>query len=61
MLENNYHDNLNIYLTKTYRKYVNLLPTGSEERGALGVVSILVAILPFCQDMQRIVLYLHKH
>ena len=30
--------------------YFGLLPTGSEERGALGAGSILVAILPSCQD-----------
>ena len=29
-----------------------LLPTGSEEREVLGVGSIPVAILPFCQDMK---------
>ena len=28
---------------------ISLLPTGSEERGVLGVGSILVAILPSCQ------------
>ena len=30
----------------------HLLPTGSEERGVLGVGSIPVAILPSCQDMK---------
>ena len=29
----------------------HLLPTGSEERGMLGVGSIPVAMLPSCQDM----------
>ena len=40
---------------------VDLLPTGSEERGVLGVGGIPVAILPSCQDMKTIALYLHKH
>ena len=31
-----------------------LLPTGSEERGVLGVRSIPVAILPICQNMTTI-------
>ena len=31
-----------------------LLPTGSEERGVLGVGSILVAIRPSTQDMKTI-------
>ena len=35
-------------------KYFTLLPTGSEERGVLGVESIPVAILPSCQDMTTI-------
>ena len=35
---------------------VPLLPTGSEERGVLGVGSIPVAILPSCQDMETIAL-----
>ena len=39
----------------------NLLPTGSEERGVLGVGSIPVVILPSCQDMKTITLQLHKH
>ena len=30
----------------------NLLPTGSEERGVLGIGSIPVAILTSCQDMK---------
>ena len=34
----------------------NLLPTGSEERGVLGVGSIPVAILPSCQDIKTIAL-----
>ena len=34
----------------------HLLPTGSEERGVLGVGSIPVAILPSCQDMKTIAL-----
>ena len=33
-----------------------LLPTGSEERGVLGVGSISVAMLPSCQDMKTIAL-----
>ena len=33
---------------------VYLLPTGSEERGVLGVGSIPVTILPSCQDMEAI-------
>ena len=33
-----------------------LLPTGSEERGVLGVGSIPVAILPSCQDIKTITL-----
>ena len=35
---------------------VTLLPTGSEERGVLGVGSIPVAILPSCQDMKAVAL-----
>ena len=35
---------------------LNLLPSGSEEREVLGVGSIPVAILPFCQDMKTIAL-----
>ena len=30
-----------------------LLPTGSEERGVLGVGSIPVAIVPYCQYMKN--------
>ena len=37
-----------------------LLPTGSEERGVLGVGSIPVAILPSCQDMKTIAFCLHE-
>ena len=33
-----------------------VLPTGSEERGLLGLESILVAILCSCQDMKTITL-----
>ena len=33
-----------------------LLPTGSEEREVLGVGSIPVAILSYCQDMKTIAL-----
>ena len=36
-----------------------LLPTGSEERGVLGVGSIPVAILPSCQILKTIALYLY--
>ena len=39
----------------------NLLPTRSEERGVLGAGIIPVAILPSCQDMKTIALYLHKN
>ena len=35
-----------------------LLPTGSEERGVLGVGSVPVAILPSCQDVINIALFL---
>ena len=38
-----------------------LLPTGSEERGVLGVESIPGAIFPSCQNMKTIALQLHKH
>ena len=37
-------------------KLADLLSTGSEEREVLGVGSILVAILPSCQDMKSIAL-----
>ena len=33
-----------------------LLPTGSEEKGVLGVGSIPFEILPFCQDVEIIAL-----
>ena len=36
--------------------YWVLLPTGSEERGVLGIGSIAVAILPSCQDMETVAL-----
>ena len=39
---------------------IMLLPTGSEERGVLGVGSIPVAILPSCQNMKIIALQLHN-
>ena len=38
-----------------------LLPTGSEERGVFRVGSIPVAILPSCQNIKTIALYLIKH
>ena len=38
-----------------------LLPAGCEGRGVLGVGSIPVAILPSCQDLKTIALYLHKY
>ena len=41
-------------------KYNYLLPTGSEGREVLGVGSILVAILPSCQDMKTTASKLHK-
>ena len=37
-------------------EYCYLLPTGNEERGALGVESIPVAKLPSCQDMKTMAL-----
>ena len=46
----------NFTATHTVRKGNNLLPTGSEERGVLGVGSIPVAILPSCQVMESIAL-----
>ena len=39
---------------------LHLLPTGSEEKEALGVGSIPVAILPSCQNMKVIALQLHN-
>ena len=36
--------------------FLYLLPTGSEEKGVLGVGSIPVAILPSCQDMKTVAL-----
>ena len=44
-----------------FREYMYLPPTGSEERGVLGVGSIPVAILPSCQDMKLVALSLQKH
>ena len=41
--------------------HLYLLPTGSEERGVLGVGSIPVAILPSCQNVKTFALQLHKH
>ena len=35
---------------------MDLLPTGSEERGVLGVGSIRFAILPSCLDVKNIAL-----
>ena len=45
---------------RTFRHEIphDLLPTGSEERGVMGVGSIPVAILPSCQDIKIIALYL---
>ena len=40
------------------QKYICLLTTGSEEKGVLEVGSIPVAILPSCQYMKTIALYL---
>ena len=45
----------------SFLQYVNLLPTGSEELGVLGVASIPVATLPSCQDVKSTSLKLHKH
>ena len=39
----------------------NVLPTGSEERGVLGVGSIPVTILSSSQDVKTMALLLHKH
>ena len=44
-----------LYL-KPSMHYMQLLPTGSEEREELGVGSIPVAILPSHQDMKTIAL-----
>ena len=42
---------------KRYRpSCLHLLPTGSEDRGVLGVGSIPEAILPSCQDIKTIAL-----
>ena len=41
-----------------YDEYLGmLLPSGSEDRGVVGVGSILHAILPSCQDMKTIALH----
>ena len=40
---------------------IRVLPIGSEERGVVGVGSILVAIHPSCQNMKTIALYLHRY
>ena len=37
------------------------IPTGSEERGVLGVGILTVVILPYCQYIENIALKLHKH
>ena len=37
-------------------EYLRLLPTGSKEKGVLGVESIPLGILPSCQDMKAIAL-----
>ena len=37
---------------KTFEIFLNVLPTGSEEREVLVVGSILVAMLPSCQCMK---------
>ena len=44
---------------KFHSSYLFLLPTGSEERGVLGVGIIPVAILPSCHNMKIIALQLH--
>ena len=41
--------------------YYNLIPTGSEEREISGFGSIPFAILPSCQDIKAVAMYLHKH
>ena len=40
----------------TFHYSLNLLPTGSEDRGVLGIGSIPVTILPSCQDMKSFAL-----
>ena len=40
--------------------FLELLPTGSKERGVLGVGSIPVAILPSCQDKKTAALQLQR-
>ena len=40
---------------------VAYLTTRSEKREVLGVGSIPIAMLPSCQDMKTIALYLHKY
>ena len=47
------------YTIAQYR--VNLLPTESREREVLGVGNIPVVILPSCQDMKTIALWLRKY
>ena len=49
-----------VWVTASGRTIVPLLPTGSEDREALGVVSIPVAILPSCQNMKIIAVQLHN-
>ena len=53
--------NLEMLLILGVLRIVTLLSTGSEKRGVLGVGSIHVAILPSCQDIKILALWLHKH
>ena len=45
----------------TYIMYNTFTTPGSKERGVFGVGNISVGLLPFCQDMKTVALYLHKH
>ena len=51
-------DDLRTFIFKIFSLHVklHLLPTGSEERGVLGVGNIPVAILSSCQDIKTIAL-----
>ena len=48
-------------MSKKTMQLLFLLLTGSEEREVLGVGSIPVVILPFCEYMKDIALCLHKY
>ena len=49
------------YFVSQWNIGLSLLPTGSEERGVLGVGYILLAILLSYQDVRNIASQLHKH